>query len=205
MRNKPILEFAKVISGIYSNKEQALENPKYFAHIQIHIRPLFFEDFQCYAFYSEQRYQHDIWNPYRQSINKLSLQKDVFIVSNHRIENNLRFAGSALDISLLNEINKYKLYKRCGCSMQFREDNPGNFLGMIEPGDKCYIKKGKEKTYVKSKVQLDREFLITEDSGYDIETNKKIWGSNFGPLVFKKIENFDEFIDNEWNKPINLI
>ena len=110
MRDKPILKFAKIISGIYSNKEQALENPRKFAHIQIHIRPLFLKTFNCYAFYSEQRYQHDIWNPYRQVINKLSKEKDIFILSNYKIENKERFAGGGLDISLLNEISKYKLY-----------------------------------------------------------------------------------------------
>ena len=51
MRNKDILEFAKIISGIFSNKEQALDNPTNFAHIQIHIRPLFFETYKCFAFY----------------------------------------------------------------------------------------------------------------------------------------------------------
>ena len=86
MRNKNVLEFAKIISGIFSNKEQALDNLKKFAHIQIHIRPLFFKTYNCFAFYSEQRYQHDIWNPYRQSINKLSHEKDIFILSNHKIE-----------------------------------------------------------------------------------------------------------------------
>ena len=102
MKNKNMLEFAKIISGIFSNKEQALENPRKFAHIQIHIRPLFFKTFKCYAFYSEQRYQHDIWNPYRLSINKLNQEKDIYIISNHKIENKERLTGGALDISLLN-------------------------------------------------------------------------------------------------------
>ncbi len=40
MKKKPTIEFAKIVSGVFSNKEQALNNPKKFAHIQIHIRPL---------------------------------------------------------------------------------------------------------------------------------------------------------------------
>ena len=106
MRNKTVLEFAKIVSGVFSNKEQALDNPKNFAHIQIHIRPLFFKTYKCFAFYSEQRYQHDIWNPYRQSINKLSHEKEIFILSNHKIEDKERFTGGALDISLLDRISK---------------------------------------------------------------------------------------------------
>ena len=85
MKKKPTIEFAKIVSGVFSNKEQALNNPKKFAHIQIHIRPLFFKTYNCFAFYSEQRYQHDIWNPYRQSINKLSQEEEIFIFSNYKI------------------------------------------------------------------------------------------------------------------------
>ena len=198
MRSKNILEFAKIISGVFSNKEQALDNPKNFAHIQIHIRPLFFKTYKCFAFYSEQRYQHDIWNPYRQSINKLSHEKDIFILSNHKIEDKERFTGGALDISLLDNISKYKLYKKSGCSMYFIETKPGNFSGTIESGCKCYIQYGKDKTYVKSEVKVNKKILISEDSGHHVETDKKIWGSDFGPLIFKKIDNFDYFIDENW-------
>ncbi len=198
MKNTDILEFAKKISGIFSNKEQALNNPRNFAHIQIHIRPLFFKTYKCFSFYSEQRYQHDIWNPYRQSINKLSQEKDIFILSNHKIEDQERFTGGALDLSLLDKISKYKLEEKFGCSMHFKERRPGIFIGNIEPGEKCYIQHGKDKTYVKSEVILNEKSLISEDSGYELVSGKKIWGSNFGPLIFKKIDNFDYFIDQDW-------
>tara|TARA_Y100001968_G_scaffold328116_1_gene374625 strand:- start:254 stop:853 length:600 start_codon:yes stop_codon:yes gene_type:complete len=199
MRKKTLLEFAKIISGVFSNKKQALDNPKKFAHIQIHIRPLFFETYQCFAFYSEQRYQHDIWNPYRQSINKLSHEKEIFILSNHKIiENKERLTGVASDISLLKNLSKYKLNKRSGCSMYFRETSPGNFSGALEPGCNCFVQYREDKTYVKSEVKVNKKTFISEDSGYKKETNKKIWGSDFGPLIFTKIENYDLFIEENW-------
>ncbi len=198
MKKNTILEFAKIVSGVFSNKEQALDNPKKFAHIQIHIRPLFLKTYKCFAFYSEQRYQHDIWNPYRQSINKLSNEKEIFVLSNHKIEDREKFTGGALDISLLDNLSKYKLYKKSGCSMYFRETKPGNFLGTLKSGCKCYVTHGKDKTYLRSKVKINKNSLISEDSGYEIETDKKIWGSDFGPFIFKKIDNFDCFIDENW-------
>ena len=82
--------------------------------------------------------------------------------------------------------------------MHFKETKQGNFLGTIESGCKCYIKYGRDKTYVKSKVTVNKNILISEDSGYEIESHKKIWGSEFGPLIFKKINNFDCFIDENW-------
>ena len=82
--------------------------------------------------------------------------------------------------------------------MYFRKTNPRNFSGTIESGCKCYIQYGEDKTYVKSEVKVNKNSLISEDSGYKIETDKKIWGSDFGPLIFKKIDNFDCFIDENW-------
>ena len=82
--------------------------------------------------------------------------------------------------------------------MHFRETKPGNYLGHIEPGRKCFIQQGKVKTYVKSKVILNKSSLISEDDGYEINTDKKVWGSKFGPLIFKKIKSFDYFIENNW-------
>ena len=82
--------------------------------------------------------------------------------------------------------------------MYFRETNPGNFSGVVESGCKCYIKHGKDMTYLKSKVKVNKNSLISEDSGYEIETDKKIWGSDFGALKLKKIDNFDYFIDENW-------
>ena len=200
MRNKKLLEFAKIISGIFSNKRQALDNPKHFAHIQIHIRPLFFKTYKCFAFYTEQRYQHDIWNPYRQSINKLTQERETFILSNHKIlENNERFTGGALDMSLLDNLPKHGLFKKHGCSMYFKEITTGNFSGSIEPGCKCIIQNGEDWTYVKSEVKVNKNSFTSEDSGYVIETNKKVWGSDNGPLIFKKIDNFDYFIDENWS------
>ena len=198
MKNKSLLQFAKTISGIFSNKQQALNNPKSYAHIEIHIRPLFLQSFKCYAFYSEQSYKYDKWHPYRQSINKLSLEKDIYVMSNYKIDKQERYTGGGLDISLFRGITNDDLNKKFGCSMHFRENKPGNYLGSIEPGQKCYIEKGGKLTYVSSEVKLNKNNLISEDSGYENETNKKIWGSDFGPLIFKKYKNFDEFIDKNW-------
>ena len=82
--------------------------------------------------------------------------------------------------------------------MHFRETKPGNFSGNLAQGCKCYIQYGNNKTYVNSKVRVNKNSFIAEDSGYEIETDKKIWGSDFGPLIFKKLDNFDYFIDENW-------
>ena len=198
MINESIYEFGKTISGIYSNKEQALKFPNKYAHINIFIRPLTWESFRCHAFYSEQSFNHDKWNPYRQSINKLTIENEIHIMHNYKINNQERFAGGGSDISLLKGLSNYKIYKKVGCSMHFRRISPENYVGNIEPGEKCCIIKDNTNTYLRSIVELNKDRLISEDSGYNVKTNKKVWGSKFGPLIFKKILNFDNFIKENW-------
>ena len=84
--------------------------------------------------------------------------------------------------------------------MYFRQTSLGEFSGYIEPGCNCYVQYGKDKTYVNSEVKVNKNSFISEDTGYAVKTNKKIWGSDFGPLIFKKIHNFDYFIDKNWGQ-----
>ena len=56
----------------------------------------------------------------------------------------------------------------------------------------------KGKTALADGSRVNKNSFIAEDSGYEIETDKKIWGSDFGPLIFKKLDNFDYFIDENW-------
>ena len=60
--------------------------------------------------------------------------------------------------------------------MYFRETKPGNFSGAIESGCKCHINYGNEITYVQSEVEVNNQLLISEDTGYKLDTEKKIWG-----------------------------
>ena len=76
-------------------------------------------------------------------------------------------------------------------------------IGQIEPGEKCIIKKEDHLTYIKSKVFLTSKSWISEDSGHDIKSHKKIWGSSYGAHEFMKISSFEDEINEEWFAPIN--
>ena len=86
-------------------------------------------------------------------------------MSNYKIDKQDRFSGGGSDLSLLREISNYKIEKKQGCSMHFKQYKPGKFLGNIEPGEMCCVKNGADFTYIKSKVELTESNLITEDSG----------------------------------------
>ena len=82
--------------------------------------------------------------------------------------------------------------------MHFIKSYNGIYIGRIETGKKCLIEKGGVITYLKSQVSMDGLNWVSEDAGFDINTNQKIWGSEHGPLKFKKINSLDLDIAKSW-------
>jgi len=72
--------------------------------------------------------------------------------------------------------------------MHFREIKNKHYQGFIEPGGKCLIKRGETITYLRSTVEFNEREWISLDEGFDTFSHKKIWGSEHGPLKFRKIK-----------------
>ena len=89
-----LLKFARILAGHFSNYQQAQHNPKDFARINIYFRPLPFKIFGKPSLYSEQSYDHDPWNPYRQGMHNLKQEGDIFIVENFGYQQQHRIAGA---------------------------------------------------------------------------------------------------------------
>ena len=196
-----IFKFAQTIAGIYDNFDQSQENPKDFARINIIFRPLPWTIFNGPGFYSEQHYDYAPWSPYRQGIHRLITHKnesDVFIMENFGCENPDRLAGSGRNPELLHSLKKDSLKPRCGCAMHFKTKKDGHYIGSVEPGNKCMIPRDGQLTYLVSEVEVTEESWVSRDRGYDPDTNKQIWGSEHGQLIFKKTEDIGEIITNDW-------
>ena len=198
MASTSILLFASSLAGKYSNYDQAQESPKDFAHINIYFRPLIWSILNGPWFYSEQSYDYAPWSPYRQGLHKLSKAENIFILENYALEAPERMAGSGFMPELLSPLKKESLVKRCGCSMHFQETTHGRYIGKVEAGQRCLIKKDGNITYLASNVELSDDEFKTLDEGFDIRTNRKIWGSTNGPLKFKKVETLDQQLIGEW-------
>ena len=190
--------FATTLAGKYSNYDQAQKDSKNFAHINIYFRPLNWSLLNGPWFYSEQSYDYAPWSPYRQGIHRLSKDRDLLILENYALKMPERMAGGGFMPELLSNLNKESLIKRCGCSMHFLELSPGKYIGQVEPGQKCVIKKDGKITYLVSRVELCNEELKTHDEGIEVSSNNKIWGSDNGPLRFKKIDLLDKELFGEW-------
>lgn len=183
-----LITLASWIAGEFSNKKQAFDNPKLFAHIHVFFRPLPSEFFGGIGFYSEQVYDYNMWTPYRQGVHKFIEQDNQIYVENYSLKDAMLYAGSGHNRSILTTIKPDVIERRYNCSMVFtKKDNI--FYGRVE-GDKCLIKKGDNLTYLVSEVELTETTFISLDRGMDVNTNEQIWGSTHGALCFEKITNF---------------
>ena len=193
-KQEKLIRFTNTISGKYSNRSQSNKYPKEFAHINIYFIPLSSSIKETSLFYSEQSYEHNPWKPYRQSLLKLTIRKDKYILINYKISNHERIAGAGEYLRLLQEIKKDKLSLREGCAMHFREIRRGYYKGSLEPGERCLIKRNNKISYLKSKVEFNKNEWLSIDEGFDKMSNEKIWGSENGDFIFNKVENFDDRI-----------
>ncbi len=198
MAKSSLILFSETLAGKYSNKDQAQENPRYFANINIYFVPLSWSIFQGPGFYSEQSFDYSPWSPYRQGLHKLYQKKDILIMNNYQLERPERLAGAGFRPELLNDLKNISATPRLGCAMYFKEVKPGHYQGSVEPGKKCLIKRDDCLTYLKSKVEFNDYSWTSLDQGFDIETNKLKWGSEYGPLKFKRLSNLSNEIRKNW-------
>jgi CpeT protein len=183
------------MAGDFSNFKQSYAHPTDFAHIRIFFRPLPFEFFEALGFpggvgfYSEQVYDYDLWNPYRQGLHRVVDGGDHVYIENYGFKDGVPYAGSGHNLSVLNTIPADCAIRREGCSMVFRREGD-RFIGGVEPGNRCLIPRKGKKTYLVSRVELTESTWLSLDQGMDVDTHEHVWGSTEGALGFEKRESF---------------
>jgi CpeT protein len=184
-----LVTLAQWMAGDFSNSKQAQENSKDYAHIHVFFRPLPFEFFDGIGLYSEQVYDYDLWSPYRQGVHRLVTQNNQIYIENYGLKKPIYYAGAARDLNILKTITPECLERRYHCSMVFKRAGD-RFIGSVEPGNQCLIKKNGCQTYLDSFVEITETTWISLDKGMDVTTHQQVWGSVFGPLRFEKRESF---------------
>lgn len=197
--SQDFLDLIAWMAGDFSNLKQANAHLKDFAHIRIFFRPLPFDFFEALGFpggigfYSEQVYDYDLWNPYRQGLHRVIDRGDDVYIENYGFQDGVPYAGSGHNLDILKTIPADVAIRRTGCSMVFRRE-PVNgvdgFVGGVEPGNNCLIPRKGKKTYLVSRVELTQSTWVSLDQGMDVETHEHVWGSTEGALRFEKRESF---------------
>lgn len=184
-----IVTLARWMAADFSNQEQAFENPPFFAHIRVCMRPLPSEFLSGFSFLVEQAYDYMLNNPYRVRVLNLIAAGDRIEIENYYIKQEEQFYGASRDLQRLQALNSDSLEKLPGCNM-IVEWTGHSFKGRVEPGKGCTVVRKGRTTYLDSEFEIDQDKFISLDRGRDPETDEHIWGSVAGPFHFVRWHSF---------------
>ncbi len=92
---------ARWMASDFSNQAQAFENPPFFAHIRVFMRPLPLELLSGVSFFVEQAYDYMLNDPYRVRVLKLVNTGNHIEIENYSVKEEQKFYGASRDLERL--------------------------------------------------------------------------------------------------------
>jgi CpeT/CpcT family (DUF1001) len=177
------------MAGDFSNQAQAYENPPFFAHIRVCMRPLPYDLLDGVSLFLEQAYDFMLGNPYRLRVLKFVIVNERIEIEHYNIEPEAEFHGAARQPEQLQQLTREQIIKMSGCTM-ITEWTGSTFKGYVEPGKGCKITRNGKDTYLDNSFEISAGKLISLDRGRDIITDEHVWGSIAGPFEFTQTVSF---------------
>lgn len=178
----------------FSNQAQAFENPPFFAHIRVGIRPLSLSRFPEPTLFLEQAYDFMLKRPYRLRGLKLKVVDSHIEIENFKIKNEENFYGASRNLDLLQTLSPEDFEFMGGCDMIVHWTGQ-SFAGEVQPGKNCIIVRDGQETYLDNSFELSEGGLISLDRGYHPKTNELIWGSIAGAFHFQRWASFADEVE----------
>ncbi len=184
-----IATLARWMAADFSNQEQAFENPPFFAHIRVCMRPLPLEVLSGVSLLVEQAYDYQLNEPYRMRVLKLVNTGDRIEIENYTVKQEETFYGASRDLQRLSTLTSDRLEKLPGCNM-IVEWTGNSFKGKVEPGKACIVFRKGQNTYLDNEFEINEDKFLSLDRGRDLETDEHLWGSIAGPFHFVRWNSF---------------
>ncbi|MBD1851948.1 chromophore lyase CpcT/CpeT [Leptolyngbya sp. FACHB-711] len=184
-----IATLARWMAADFSNQAQAFENPPFFAHIRVCMRPLPVDLLSGTSLFVEQAYDYMLNDPYRVRVLKLIAKGDRIEIENYVVKDETALYGASRDLNRLQTLRPDQLEKLPGCNMIVQWTGH-SFKGSVEPGKGCIVHRKGQATYLDSEFEIDEQKFISLDRGLDPDTNELVWGSIAGPFHFIRRASF---------------
>ena len=181
----------RMLSGGFSNQDQAFENPPLYAHILVKFRPL--AQLEPGSLLLEQSYAINPAAPYRIRVLRAERQAGQLIIHNQALIDDQRFWGSVDDPERRSQIQASDLRPLQGCAYLVQEEGEG-FIGEVEPGCRCLVERKGATSYLVSRLELNPTGMRTIDRGHDPQTHEHLWGSLAGPFEFARTDDYSNEI-----------
>jgi CpeT/CpcT family (DUF1001) len=184
-----VIQLARWMAADFSNQAQAWENPPFFAHIRVAMRPLPIELLDGISLFLEQAYDIALNEPYRMRVLKLVPRDELIEIENYLVTDEAEFYGAARQPERLAKLTADRLTKLEGCS-HLVERKENCFYGYVQPGKQCIVNRNGQDTYLASTFEIDADRFSSLDRGCDLETDARVWGSIAGPFEFVRTASF---------------
>lgn len=188
-----LIALANYLAGEFDNKQQALEQPAWYVHLRLWIRPvpIFTED--SIALFAEQANVIKLNQPYRPRILRLR-QKENIEVEFYMFKDLTTAQGAGQNKDLINNItsDKIKFLPNCTLKVTTPEANMGKYSFETTPiSDKpCSVTYQETTFQVFLGFKVTDDALLTYDKGIDPDTGKGTWGALMGAYQFNKRQDF---------------
>ncbi len=199
-----VIQLARWMAADFSNQAQAWENPPFFAHIRVAMRPLPIELLDGISLFLEQAYDIALHEPYRMRVLKLVPRDELIEIENYLVTDEAEFYGAARQPQKLAALTADRLTKLAGCS-HLVERKENCFHGYVQPGKCCIVHRNGQDTYLASTFEIDADRFSSLDRGCDLETDRRVWGSVAGPFEFVRTTSFADELPNPPTDHQNLI
>ena len=183
------LTLARWMAADFSNQDQAWENPPFFTHVRVCMRPLPYDLLSGIALYLEQAYDYMLETPYRTSVLKFVAREDDIEIENYRVVEAPEFFGAARQPEKLRSLSLANLERLEGCSFIARW-NGSAFQAEVESGKRCLVFRNGKNTYLDSTFEIDAKCFSSHDRGFDVQTGEHVWGAIAGPFQFVRRASF---------------
>jgi hypothetical protein len=193
------IDRAKLISwmaGEFSNQAQAWENPPFFAHIRVCMRPMAVSVLGTPALFLEQAYDFAQDQPYRMRILQFVATEAGLSMPHLRLKDENRFRGAARNLDLLAKLTAEDLDPMGGCGMDVVWTG-SSFKGKVEPGKGCLVDRNGKRSYLDNEFEVadEGQTMYSLDVGRDLESDERLWGSVAGPFHFNRVQSFASELD----------
>ena len=185
----------RMLSGGFSNQDQAFENPPLYAHILVKFRPL--AQLEPGSLLLEQSYAINPAAPYRIRVLRAERQAGQLIIHNQALIDDQRFWGAVDDPERRSQIQASDLRPLQGCAYLVQEEGEG-FIGEVEPGCRCLVERKGATSYLVSRLELNPTGMRTIDRGHDPQTHEHLLGSLAGPFEFARTDYYSNEIPSSW-------
>ncbi|NCJ05987.1 chorismate-binding protein [Synechococcales cyanobacterium C] len=173
----------------FSNQEQAFENPPFFAHIRVCMRPLPQDVLPGVSLFLEQAYDCALSQPYRLRVLEFLAEDGYIRLKNHGVADEEKFCGAARNLDHLKQFTADHIVEMPGCDMLV-EWTGHSFKGRVEPGKGCKVVWKGQDTYLDNEFEVNDDKLLSLDRGRHPESDERIWGSVAGPFEFLRWNSF---------------